>query len=368
MLSISSPTLLLDEQKCRENIRRMVQKAGESGTRLKPHFKTHQSLAIGTWFRDEGVEAITVSSIQMAEYFAGDGWKDITIAFPVNVLEIDRINRLGASVELSVLVSDPEAAPLLDRKLNTAVSAYIEIDTGSNRTGFSPLQVDQVVETARRIISSAHIKLAGIYSHPGHSYASRSKVEVRQVYQNALNIMKEVKSKLDGLDDDIRICLGDTPCCSVIEHFDGVDEISPGNFVFYDLMQTQIGSCAMDDIAVVLACPVVARYPERNEVAIHGGAIHLSKESLTTGKISHYGYPVRLTKSGWLKPENDSYVRKLSQEHGIISCSSNLFESLRIGDLVGVFPVHSCLTAECMMGYLTLERNRLDHLRSSFRQ
>ncbi len=343
----------------------MVQKAERAGSRLKPHFKTHQSLAVGKWFREEGVDAITVSSIQMAEYFAGDGWEYITIAFPVNVLEIDRINRLAASVKLSVLVSDPVAVPLLARGLETAVSVYIEIDTGSNRTGFNSLQTDQVVETAKEINSSAHMELAGIYSHPGHSYASRSNEEVQQVYQEALTVMKAVKSELNALTDEIRICLGDTPCCSVMEQFDGVDEISPGNFVFYDLMQAQIGSCTVDDIAVALACPVLARYPERNEIAIHGGAVHLSKESLTTAKVSHYGYPVRLTKNGWQEPWEDSHVRKLSQEHGIIRCGSNLFESLQLGDLVGILPVHSCLTADCMMGYLTPEGNRLDHLRSS---
>lgn len=28
-----------------------------------------------------GIQSITVSSLQMAEYFVEDGWKDITVAF-----------------------------------------------------------------------------------------------------------------------------------------------------------------------------------------------------------------------------------------------------------------------------------------------
>jgi D-serine deaminase-like pyridoxal phosphate-dependent protein len=61
---------------------------------FRPHFKTHQSLELGNWFKDYGVTQITVSSLEMAEYFATQ-WNDITVAFPVNVLEINRINSLA---------------------------------------------------------------------------------------------------------------------------------------------------------------------------------------------------------------------------------------------------------------------------------
>jgi len=74
---IVKPTLLLDEQRAVQNIERMVEKAGKNGVLLRPHFKTHQSAEIGEWFRSRGVHAITVSSVDMAEYFIDHGWKDI---------------------------------------------------------------------------------------------------------------------------------------------------------------------------------------------------------------------------------------------------------------------------------------------------
>jgi len=81
---ITRPTLLLDEERARRNVERMAVKAGRSGVLFRPHFKTHQSAQIGGWFRERGVSKITVSSVKMAEYFAGQGWDDITIAFPAN--------------------------------------------------------------------------------------------------------------------------------------------------------------------------------------------------------------------------------------------------------------------------------------------
>ena len=87
--TIKKPTLLLNANQTRKNIQWMVQKAGAEDIRLRPHFKTHQSAVIGEWFREAGVTAITVSSVDMAAYFADHGWKDITIAFPQVDVHLD---------------------------------------------------------------------------------------------------------------------------------------------------------------------------------------------------------------------------------------------------------------------------------------
>ncbi|HHE37598.1 MAG TPA: alanine racemase, partial [Candidatus Cloacimonetes bacterium] len=103
-LKITRPTLILDKQKCLNNIKFMVEKGKKNNLKFRPHFKTHQSSIIGNWFRDFGVKSITVSSVGMAEYFAENGWKDITIAFPFNLLEMDKINELAAKIYLHILI------------------------------------------------------------------------------------------------------------------------------------------------------------------------------------------------------------------------------------------------------------------------
>ncbi|MCD6346711.1 MAG: alanine racemase, partial [Bacteroidales bacterium] len=101
MLEISVPTLLIDEEKVKRNINRMLAKARDHACTLRPHFKTHQSVEIGEWFRDKGVEKITVSSFDMALKFASAGWNDITVAFPVNILEISKINIIASTIDLT---------------------------------------------------------------------------------------------------------------------------------------------------------------------------------------------------------------------------------------------------------------------------
>ena len=92
---VQRPTLFLDSERVLRNIARMSARAAAAGVLLRPHFKTHQSVAVGDWFRDYGVTGITASSVSMAEYFAAADWRDITIALPVNPREIARIGELA---------------------------------------------------------------------------------------------------------------------------------------------------------------------------------------------------------------------------------------------------------------------------------
>ena len=94
---LERPTLLVNPVIAQQNIAFMAEKARRQGIRFRPHFKTHQSAAVGEWFRQVGVTAITVSSVDMALYFADHGWDDITIAFPVNIRQMTAPEFSGAA-------------------------------------------------------------------------------------------------------------------------------------------------------------------------------------------------------------------------------------------------------------------------------
>ena len=118
----------------------------------------------------------------------------------------------------------------------------------------------------------------------------------------------------------LEVSVGDTPGCTVCPDLGQVDEIRPGNFVFYDGQMLRLGVCTPQQVAAVLACPVVALHPERGEVVVYGGAIHLSKDVVIENGQPHYGYVVRLNANGeWSAPVTDARVSRLSQEHGILS-------------------------------------------------
>jgi len=152
----------------------------------------------------------------------------------------------------------------------------------------------------------------------------------------------------------------------MVEEYGEVDELRPGNFVFYDLMQQQIGACRFEEIAVALACPVVATHPERNQWIIYGGAIHFSKDYLI-GKEGHklFGIMADIREDGWSVKNSDSnpVLISLSQEHGIVQCSEETFNLCKPGDISLWLPVHSCLTADAIGAYVTTKGDVLDHYR-----
>lgn len=360
---ISTPTLLLDKQRCINNIHAMVRKAQHSGVLFRPHFKTHQSLEVGEWFRDAGTRAITVSSVRMADYFATNGWNDITIAFPLNIREIKTINLLAGKIKLNLLVANKEVLPLMESDLRHSVGIFVEIDTGYYRTGIDVTNSDEIQELLDLLDRNPLLQFKGFLTHTGQTYKSSSSEEILNLYQVTVDNLAKLKETVQYNGKSMILSVGDTPSCSLVTRFEKIDEIRPGNFVFYDLMQYYLGSCTHHQIAVVLAVPVVAKYPERNEIVVYGGAVHLSKEHITlsSGRTS-FGGIVQFNEKGWDEPEEDCYVSGMSQEHGIIHASRKLLDRIGIGDLIGIIPVHSCLTADLMKGYLTLDGKAVDHL------
>lgn len=358
---IKAPTLLIDREKCLGNIREMVKKADNSGVRFRPHFKTHQSADIGHWFRDEGVTAITVSSLKMASYFAKNGWDDILIAFPLNSREALEINDLSGKVDLSIVTVYPENLIQSSDKFSNRMGIWIEIDTGNHRTGLDPDNYTTIKRILGIIDTSPPLYFKGFISHAGHTYQAASKSEITSIHQLEMIIMLQLKSRYLSKYPDLEISVGDTPSCSIMESFSGMDEIRPGNFVFYDVMQQYTGSCSEDQIAICLACPVVAVHSGRSELIVHGGGIHLSKEFIVNSNGNRiYGQVVKLNEKGWGPGIQGAYVSSLSQEHGVIKLPITVFNEFKIGDLIGILPIHSCMTANLMGEYFSIDGSIFD--------
>ena len=347
---ISAPTLLVDKKKCQANIRKMAAKAKKNNLIFRPHFKTHQSHEIGDWFRKEGVTKITTSSMSMASYFAEDGWDDITVAFPVNVLEMKTINRLTSAITLNLLVESVEAVELLSKGARAKINVLIKLDVGTHRTGMNPADIIGIKKVIAAIDAAPKLIFTGFLCHAGHSYGCRGKKEIMAVHQKSMDILSAIRKTFP----DAFISYGDTPTCSIADTFPPVDELRPGNFVFYDTMQLQIGSCAAEDISIALACPVVAKHPERNEVVIYGGGVHFSKDRMEENGHSVFGYVVADMGKKWGDIFSNVYVTRLSQEHGIISAPKQWIDQLKIGDVVKVLPVHSCMTMDLLREYLVV--------------
>ncbi|PWN07561.1 alanine racemase [Rhodohalobacter mucosus] len=340
------PRLIIDEKRCRRNIERIVHKAARTSTEFRPHFKTHQSHEVGNWFREAGVTGITVTSPEMAEYFVQDGWKDITIAFPFYPGMIKKLNTLSQNCAVRLFINSVEDLKMVHRQIKQPVSFYVELDAGYGRSGMPVSNPDAIHRLIQSADSLDSVRFHGFYIHDGGTYRARNRGEILKRIEGSLNALRLFKSEYPTS----KTSLGDTPSASVLNSFEGLDECTPGNLVFYDRMQVAIGSCTPDDVALFAELPVAQVYEAQNRAMIHGGAVHLSKDSIEVGNKQVYGQRI----SGYpdsVELIEGSILTALSQEHGTLTG----VEGLRAGDWITVMPIHSCLAANLFSHYETLD-------------
>ena len=140
------PLLRLHLEVASKNIKLMAKKAKDSNVEFRPHFKTHQSRMIGELFKAEGVKAITVSSVEMADFFIDDGWNDITIAFPVDIRKMERLNELSSKAKIHIITDQLESLSILDKRSDHQIGVYLELDPGYGRSGVDYSRRDQWIK------------------------------------------------------------------------------------------------------------------------------------------------------------------------------------------------------------------------------
>ncbi|MFP4546611.1 MAG: alanine racemase [Fidelibacterota bacterium] len=345
-MTIIQPTFLVDLKKCNQNIQKILAIAEKYQLDFRPHFKTHQSSVIGELFREAGITKITVSSVDMAVFFISRGWRDITIAFPLNILEMKRINALAQNASINLLADHISHLEAIQSHLQHQAGVFIEIDTGDHRTGIQATDKDKIAGMIQKINRTEFANFKGFLTHAGHTYHAKNQQEILKIHNHTVQYMNDLKTLFSGHNPIASI--GNTPSCSIASNFTNIDEIRPGNFVYYDLTQHTLGACRESEIAVVLAAPVVSKKPEKSEIIVHSGGVHLSKEFLNFNGQCIYGKIVLLRERGWSESLDNCFVTKLSQEHGTIKIDEKYYNQLNIGDVIGILPVHSCMTANLM--------------------
>lgn len=71
--------------------------------------------------------------------------------------------------------------------------------------------------------------------------------------------MIELRNKYKATYPDIIISIGDTPGISAAKNLEGIDEVRPGNYIFYDVMQLRMGNCKAENISITVACPIISK-------------------------------------------------------------------------------------------------------------
>ena len=80
---VSTPSLVVDLDVVEANARRMATARRRAGRALRPHIKTHKSVALARLQLDAGAAGITVGTLGEAEAMVDSGIDEVFVGYPL---------------------------------------------------------------------------------------------------------------------------------------------------------------------------------------------------------------------------------------------------------------------------------------------
>jgi D-serine deaminase-like pyridoxal phosphate-dependent protein len=352
ILDLPTPALLLDRTRLERNAARMRDKVRTLGVALRPHVKTAKSIDVLRVLSGSAELPITVSTLAEARYFFANGVTDILYAVgiaPVKLPEVADLMRAGCT--LRIILDTLEAADAVRAFAESQavpIEALIEIDSDGHRAGVAP--DDPLLIAIGELLGPS---LAGVMTHAGASYDCRTCAEFEGMaeQERALTVRAAERLRAAGLDCSI-VSVGSTPTLHYALGLDGVTEARAGVCAFGDLVQAELGTCGVDDIAIGVLASVIGHNRQHGRVLVDAGFLALSRDRGTADLPVDWGYgavcdPV----TGAVI--DDVIVSSTNQEHGIVTARSGTidFDLFPIGSRVRILPNHACATAAAYERY-----------------
>ena len=238
---------------------------------------------------------------------------------------------------------------------SSTFDVLIEVDTGEGRAGLPP-DSDDLLEIGRILDAAPGVALAGVLTHAGHSYACEGPEGIRDVAEEerAGIVAAAERLRAAGLPCPI-VSTGSTPTATHVEDVSGVTEMRPGVYMFNDLKQLSIGSCARGDLALSVLASVIGQNRRHGHLLLDAGALALSKDISAHDADPAIGYG-EVCDAETLEPLAGLHVAGVSQEHGVVPVDDpTMFDRLPIGARVRILPNHACITAAGYDRYHVLE-------------
>jgi D-serine deaminase-like pyridoxal phosphate-dependent protein len=277
----------------------MLDRAHRLGVSLRPHVKTHKTIE-GALLQTCGsrTNGIVVSTLGEAIFFANNGFQDIVYAVPITPDKLADAAALTVQITSFYIMIDSQYS--LDQvcahpmpSASKPWNIILAFDCGYHRDGVD-IDDPASIKMAKQIVENPMLAFGGIYTHGGHSYGCSTAAGIETISRAerdaAVAFAKTLKE--NAINCPI-VGIGSTPTCSVppSDGLSGVTEMHPGNYLMYDAMQTKIGSCSRDDIAIRILARVIGHYPRLNMMLLDMGWTAISDQGGSHGYGFIVGHP-----------------------------------------------------------------------------
>ena len=356
--SIGTPCLLIDRDRLSTNLAAMQGKADANRVGLRPHTKTHKSIALARNQLELGASGIAVAKVGEAEIYAAAGITDIRIAYvTIGEEKYERIVDLMENTRISFCVDTIEGAmgaSAFFSSRDLTMEVLVEVDVGYGRCGVK-WNSTEGVEFFKSVSKLPGLKIIGILTHAGHSYdgpqtenESKEEALIRVSNEERDRILAFASSLSEaGLikpDNRFEISIGSTPS---LRHFENreengfkITEIRPGNYVFNDRIQVGLDVATWQECALTVLTTVISRHRDAD------GSERLFLDAgrkVFTADLSSMmdGYGSLLYNARTMEPLPHARFTRLSEEHGWVHVHGGA--TLSVGDRVRVVPNHACV-------------------------
>jgi D-serine deaminase-like pyridoxal phosphate-dependent protein len=353
---LTTPAVILDRQRLESNCDRMARRAAATGVKLRPHVKTAKSADVARIATAGQFGGITVSTLAELAYFFEAGFRDMTYAVGIVPTKLPAIERfIAQGARINVVLDSLQAAEKIAGPRGVPVPVLIEIDCGGHRAGVTA-DSDELIAIAKKISGAPGLVLEGVLTHAGHSYHATNDAARREIAlaerDAAVHAAERIRAA--GMRCET-VSIGSTPTALTDIALDGVTEIRPGVYVFFDLSQARLGVCSVDDIAVTVLATVIGHHRESGHLLVDAGALALSKDVSANEYDPQIGYGLVCDIEG--RPIDGLHVADVHQEHGFVrSAHGSLpFDRFPVGSQVRILPNHACMTVAPYREYHVLD-------------
>jgi D-serine deaminase-like pyridoxal phosphate-dependent protein len=327
---IDTPSLLIDLDVVERNAHSLAEELKGRGIALRPHAKTHKSVALARLQVESGARGITVGNLGEAEVFADGGIDDVFIAYPVWA-EGPKAARLRAvhekaGLRLSIGFDSIDGARLLAAAVvgnGRRLRVLLELDPGNRRTGVLPDDAGSIARAAKEL----GLDVVGLFTHGGHAYAGLDAVTGAAADEIRTLELGRDALRAEGIDVEI-LSAGSTPTALGAAEAP-VTEIRAGTYIVGDRQQVVLGAIPPNGVAIWVAATVVS-VTVPGQVVLDAGAKTLTKD------VAPY-----LVGHGYLPAYPAAEILRVADYHGMTRIPDGM-RAPRLGEVVAVVPNHCC--------------------------
>ncbi len=329
---LETPALVVDLDILENNLKRVGDYARQHGFHLRPHTKTHKIPAIAKMQLASGATGITVAKVGEAEIMAEGGLDNILLAYPVfGVSKWDRLARIAKERKLTIAADSAITIQGISDSMNrlgARVDMLVEFDAGMRRCGVqSAAEVEQLALLIARLPG---LRFAGVMYYPGHIWNPPE--EQGPALTRVAEQLQEIKSTLGehGLECEVTSG-GSTPTLFQNHLVEGLTEIRPGTYVFYDRNEWGGGYCTLENCALRVLVTVISNaVPGR--VMLDGGSKTFCADRWISGDQRGFGY---------ICERPDAYFESMTEEHGHVNLPEGGSRP-EVGERLSIVPNHVC--------------------------